>query len=169
MNRWLIADPHFGHSAIIDYESRPFKNIEEMDDTIIKNWNELVKNKDKIYLLGDFCFHYGKEKTIALIKRLHGYKILIIGNHDYNRSNSWWSEVGFSEVSRYPILVDDFYIFSHQPCYLNQNMPYINIHGHMHGTKMIGNKYISVSVEQINYKPIDFDNIKNIYKIETED
>ena len=168
MEQWLISDTHFGHKKIILYESRPFSTIEEMDNTIIKNWNEAINKKDKVFLLGDFCF-YGREKVEKLVKRLNGYKILIIGNHDYSRSNKWWSEVGFNEVYRYPIIVDEFYIMSHCPIYLNENMPYINIHGHMHSKKIDGNQHINISVEQTNYKPINFKDIKKRYNIEIVD
>jgi calcineurin-like phosphoesterase family protein len=169
MERWLISDTHFGHEKIILYESRPFSTIQEMDRTIIKNWNESINKKDKVFLLGDFCFRYGREKVEKLVKRLKGYKILIIGNHDYDRSNAWWSEVGFNEVSRYPIIVDEFYIFSHYPLYINKNMPYVNVHGHLHSKNMDDNQHINVGVEQTNYKPINFEDIKKRYKIETED
>jgi len=52
MKTFFIADPHFGHKAIISYENRPFETAEEMDKEIINNWNRVVKQKDKIYLLG---------------------------------------------------------------------------------------------------------------------
>jgi calcineurin-like phosphoesterase family protein len=161
MKRWLISDTHFGHERIILYENRPFSTLEEMDETIIKNWNKVVNKKDKIFILGDFCFRYGKEKVEKLVKRLNGYKMLILGNHDYGRSNNWWIDIGFNEVSRYPIIVDDFYIFSHHPLYVNKNMPYINIHGHLHSKKMADDQHINVSIEQTDYKPIDFEIIKN--------
>lgn len=54
--QFFIADTHFGHKNIIEYENRPFENTEDMDSKIIESWNKTVKVKDKIFILGDFAF-----------------------------------------------------------------------------------------------------------------
>jgi len=157
MKRFLIADIHFGHEAIIKYENRPFKNVEEMDENIIKNWNNVVGKHDMIFILGDISFHKS-DKTLEIVKRLQGRKILILGNHD-TKSVGHYLLMGFEQVSKWPIIVDDFYIFSHAPVYLSEAMPYANIHGHLHSKRMSGN-YVNVGVECINYTPVNFDDIK---------
>lgn len=58
---FFTADPHFGHTNIIRYENRPFASAEEMDQELIRRWNETVSPEDTVYLLGDFSF-YRKEK-----------------------------------------------------------------------------------------------------------
>ena len=50
---FFIADTHFGHSEIMNYENRPFSSVEEMDNTIISNWNSVVSDNDKVFVLGD--------------------------------------------------------------------------------------------------------------------
>ncbi|CAH2213703.1 metallophosphoesterase [Tepidibacter aestuarii] len=161
---YFISDMHFGHGNIIKYENRPFKNIKEMDTTIINNWNSVVKKDDKVFVLGDISF-YNKEKTAETIYSLNGYKVLILGNHDNERSIHWWKSVGFDEVIKYPIIYNDFYILSHEPMYLNENMPYMNIHGHIHNLKYESKQFFNVSVECIDYTPISFEKIKEIIKI----
>lgn len=78
---FYIADTHFGHANILHYDNRPFKSVEEMDEALIKNWNDAVFEGDTIYVLGDFSW-YKEEKTLEILGRLNGNKVLIKGNHD---------------------------------------------------------------------------------------
>ncbi|CAM2807852.1 metallophosphoesterase [Paenibacillus sediminis] len=164
---FFISDHHFGHQNIIDYESRPFTNVDEMNERMIEQWNSIVGPKDKVFHLGDFSF-LNQEKTKAIISRLHGYKFLIMGNHDRGRSRSWWIEAGFHEVSEYPIIYDHFYILSHEPMYMNKYMPMVNVHGHIHGQKYEGKQYINVSVEHWDYKPVSFEQLKELVVVSEE-
>ncbi len=163
---FLIADTHFGHKNVIKYENRPFSNVAEMDGTLITNWNSTVDMNDTVFMLGDFSF-YNKTKTIEICRQLNGKKILVMGNHD-NESYRFYLDCGFDEVSRYPILYQNFWILSHEPIYINENMPYANIYGHIHNNPSYNNyssQSFCVSVERINYTPIDFEEIKsNIYQ-----
>lgn len=161
--RWIIADNHFYHTEIIGYEGRPFKDIIEMNETMIRNWNEIVHKHDKVFVLGDFALRATKEQVAEILRRLNGIKILIKGSHD-NHSSKWWRDVGFHEVSEYPILVDGFYLFSHEPCYLNDKMPYVNIHGHMHSRTINDPQCINMSVELHGYKPVNFEIIKESFQ-----
>lgn len=153
MKLFIISDTHFGHENIIRYCNRPFSSVEEMDNAIIKNWNETVSNQDTIIHLGDFGL--GKKERIAeIISKLNGKKILIMGNHD-NWSEEFYRKAGFHTVSRFPIVYDSFYIMSHAPLQLSETTPYYNFYGHVHNDE----KYIEtatskcVSVERIGYRP----------------
>lgn len=158
---FFIADTHFGHEAIIDYENRPFENIDEMTTAIINNWNNVVSDEDTVFLLGDFSA-YDKDASISICKRLNGHKILIMGNHD-TESEKYYYDCGFENVSKYPIIYDNFWILSHEPMYINSNMPYANIFGHVHGNPLYtdySKQSFCVSAERINYTPIEFNEIK---------
>jgi calcineurin-like phosphoesterase family protein len=50
---FYIADLHFGHWNIVRYDNRPFESIEEMDNALIRNWNNVVSDEDTVYILGD--------------------------------------------------------------------------------------------------------------------
>lgn len=78
---FYISDTHFGHTHIIRYDNRPFMNATEMEETIIKRWNEIVGDKDTVYILGDFSW-YKEAQTLDILNRLTGQKVLIKGNHD---------------------------------------------------------------------------------------
>jgi len=158
---FMISDMHFGHKNIMLYENRPFSNVEEMNNLIMQNWNKTVGKNDKVFVLGDVSF-YNKEKTAQIIKNLNGCKTLILGNHDEERSVTWWRETGFDEIYRYPIVFEKFYILSHEPLYLSRNMPYANIHGHIHHLKYDDKQFFNVSVECIEYTPVNFEQIKEV-------
>lgn len=81
MNVYFTSDLHFGHNNIIRFDNRPFTSVEEMDETIIRKWNNKVKADDMVYILGDISW-YNDQKTAEIISRLNGRKILIKGNHD---------------------------------------------------------------------------------------
>ena len=66
MTVWFTSDTHFCHEKILKYDNLPFENIEERDETLIKNWNEKVGKKDKVYHLGDFAFA-NKKKTREIV------------------------------------------------------------------------------------------------------
>ena len=99
-----------------------------------------------------------------ICKSLNGKKILVMGNHDEHTPN-WYRECGFEEVSRFPVIYENFWILSHEPMYVNTNMPYANIFGHIHSNpiyKTVSNQSACVSVERIDYRPVEFSEIKKL-------
>ena len=90
-NEWIISDTHFNHKNIIDYCSRPFYNVHEMNTTMVTRWKGVVKPDDIIYHLGDVGYLEGNqaiksdpEQTRNIIQGLPGIKVLVRGNHDKN-------------------------------------------------------------------------------------
>ena len=79
---FYISDNHFGHKNIIKYDNRPFNSVEDMDEVMIDRWNSVVGDDDTVYILGDFSW-YKEEKTLEILNRLSGRKVLIKGNHDH--------------------------------------------------------------------------------------
>ncbi len=73
-----------GHENILKLDRRPFADVEEMEETILRNWNGRVKKNDYVYILGDFIWG-GEEKWLELTPRFQGRKVLIQGNHDLRR------------------------------------------------------------------------------------
>ena len=79
---WVSSDHHFGHTAVIRYDGRPYGSVEEMDADLIARWNETVGPKDVVYHLGDIFMHKRIEDARAVRAQLHGTIRLIRGNHD---------------------------------------------------------------------------------------
>jgi calcineurin-like phosphoesterase family protein len=78
---YFTADLHLGHSNIIRHCERPFANVEEMDETLIANWNKRVRSGDSVYILGDLIFRASASPD-GYLAGLNGKKHLILGNHD---------------------------------------------------------------------------------------
>ena len=81
---YLISDTHFNHANIIKYCNRPFSDVEEMNKTIIKDWNNVVRYNDTVYFLGDLILskNKGKRARELINSILNGNITIIKGNHD---------------------------------------------------------------------------------------
>ena len=156
--KYVIADTHFGHSNIIKYCNRPFSSVAEMNDKLIGNWNKTIKHDDIVYHLGDVFF--GKENS-SIIHELNGTKHLIIGNHDNIRDRDILG--GFSKILLNKNIFDSKgrqWHLTHMPIVVENNI--INVHGHIHDKKINDNKHICVSVEHINYTPLNIDELHTL-------
>lgn len=85
MKRWFISDTHFSHKNIIKYAGRPYTTVEEMNKSLIDNWNQYVDTEDQVFFLGDFGLG-DVEHLHSIYSQLKGHKICIRGNHDRNAS-----------------------------------------------------------------------------------
>lgn len=164
---FLISDTHFGHSNILTFKRadgsplREFSSVQEMDETMIDNWNRVVSNSDKVYHLGDLTF--SNRNLQEIMPRLNGTKVLIKGNHD-NLKLSQYMQF-FKDVRAYHVL--DKMLLSHIPVHIDSMKRWgVNLHGHLHSNVISDKRYINLSVEQINYTPIDFEEIRERVKNE---
>lgn len=80
-NTFFTSNTHFGHANIIRLCNRPFKDVEEMNEKLVENWNRVVPEDGTVFHLGDFAFG-GSALWNSIIPRLNGQIYLIIGNHD---------------------------------------------------------------------------------------
>lgn len=153
---WVIADPHFGHANICkftDYEGnpvRPWDDVDEMDAALIKNWNDRVHPKDRVYLLGDVCF--SPKNMHKYIPQLNGRICLVPGNHEPPKMRKYFDL--FDDVRGY--VQRKGWIMSHIPLHPDCLGRWgLNIHGHLHGNKIDDPRYVCVSVEHTNYAPVE--------------
>jgi calcineurin-like phosphoesterase family protein len=154
---YFISDTHFHHANIIKYCERPFSSVEEMNESLIKNWNSVVRHDDKVYHLGDVVF--GKSRGV--IERLNGKISVIAGNHD-DLTDPDFIRL-FYNVSSLKFLKTHGMALSHAPLHKSQieRGCIVNLHGHVHNRLFdIGKQYINCSVELIDYTPIHIDVVK---------
>ena len=132
---FYIADTHFGHKNCIEFDHRPFTTIEEMDETLIANWNAVVKDTDDVYIIGDFCYRASKS-PLWYLKQLHGRKHLIIGNHDNQLLKDEEAMKEFVSVDKMTYLKDGLYTITlcHFPIaeWNRYHRGAWHIHGHIH-------------------------------------
>lgn len=180
MTYWFSSDFHFWHNNIRTYENRPFKDIQEMNESIILRHNERVKEPDILYFLGDLGFYCSQlkefrgegmhESSIDLLNKINCHTIRVKGNHDRKQNKN------FTPNHRLILNLNNMYInLVHKPddTVIEDEKYYypLTLCGHLHGkfkTKEItnGNKIaliINVSVENNNYYPFSFDEIMSIY------
>ena len=131
---FYISDLHFGHKNIIISDNRPFSSVEEMNETLISNWNSVVTNADKVYVLGDLFWdnRSGKEILPLLKGRLH----LIQGNHDKLNTSL---RQRFEWIENYAEIDDksNKIILCHYPIAHWKNADYgtIHLYGHIHQSR----------------------------------
>ena len=80
--RWWTSDHHFGHANIIRYCTRPFADVDEMNDAMVDRWNDVVADSDEVWIIGDLVMGALTENLSHHVSRLRGRKILVPGNHD---------------------------------------------------------------------------------------
>lgn len=144
MKIFVTSDLHLDHKNIIRYCKRPFKNVEEMNKTLVKNWNKTVGKNDVVFFLGDLCFH---SEPVKWMSQLNGHIIFIKGNHD--------------------IFGRKYHIFKYDGIKFFLTHRLFNVPTYWDGWKIVGhghNKYphinwktktINSCVEVTNYKPVE--------------
>jgi len=177
---WFVSDTHFNHQNILTFKNsdgspvRSFSSLEEMNETMVKNWNLVVKPQDHVYHCGDVCMGPRSEYS-KWITRLNGRLRLVVGNHDDLNNRDFLSH--FEKVMTWRVFKDGNFLVSHVPVHPNSMMPRkceFNVHGHLHGntvkildTQEIDRRYVNVCVERNDYTPIHFDEIVKRIKNES--
>lgn len=171
-NYFVISDLHFGHANALLFKTqegkplRPFSSVEEMDETIIDNWNRVVKPNDKVAVLGDCVIN---KKHLPTLARLNGNKSLVMGNHDM---------MSIADISKYFYKVygaksHDTTIFTHIPVHTNQFERFTaSVHGHLHshyvmnpdGTRDYRYFNVSCDCDDMNFTPKAWEDIKMILR-----
>ena len=164
---FLISDTHFGHTNVCKFtrddgsKLRPWDDVDKMDEELIQNWNDVVKPCDKVYHLGDVAI---PRRGLKCLESLNGRKILIRGNHDIFRLSDYSKY--FDDIRGCHYL--DGNILTHIPVHEDNLKRYkVNIHGHLHYRRIekdgeIDPRYFCVCVEHTNYKPIDWEYVRDL-------
>ena len=134
-----ISDLHFFHESMLTaMDMRPFPTVTDMNEYMIAKWNDRVKSRDEVYVLGDFSFG-GVEETTKVLNRLNGKITLITGNHDSFVRKTAFTSTRFREVVPYKETSDNGrkVILCHYPIMFYNGQfrkdTYM-LYGHVHNT-----------------------------------
>lgn len=147
----LIGCTHFGHANIINLANRPFESVEEMDETLIQNWNRQVHPKDTVYHLGDFCWWksgLGEYLYGQYVDRLNGTLRPIRGNHD---GKGWGVHYDELKINKRRIVLCHYPIEEWNDWFKGS----VHFHAHTHKPDFVtAERRGNVCVEAIDYTPI---------------
>jgi calcineurin-like phosphoesterase family protein len=159
MANFFISDTHFNHeNTITKFEFRPFKDVDDMNNSLIRNWNERVKKHDTVYFLGDWCWK-GNWKTWR--DQLNGEIVFIKGNHD-RHSCLTHARIDIGNLN---------ILLQHIPPMMKAEIPDmcdLVLCGHVHSlwkhTWVEDVPVINCSVEQWKYRPISAEEMLAYYE-----
>jgi calcineurin-like phosphoesterase family protein len=149
---FLVSDTHFGHTGVCRFtrndsvtKLRPWDSPEEMDEAMVKAWNERVRPTDKVYHLGDVVIN---RKALPILNRLNGDKVLIRGNHDIFKDEDYIPY--FRSLRGYHVM--NGMILSHIPVHTDSLGRFgVNIHGHTHANRVKKIRGVNVKTGELLY------------------
>ncbi len=156
---FFTADEHYYHSNIIKYCDRPFGDVEKMNEELIKNSNSVVKKGDAVIHAGDFTLLKNRGKIQEhLIDRLNGTHIFLKGSHDYwmpgNKSIQIWERM----IDGHYLVVCHYAMHAWARSHYNS----WHLYAHSHKDLKLSGKRHCISVENTNFFPLSFDQVKEI-------
>ena len=165
MTTWFTADTHFGHRRILELCNRPFSDVTEMREQLIRRWNERVSPGDTVWHLGDFAYRAEPHEIAATFSRLNGKKNLVIGNHDsdFTRILAWESIGHLAEIRIDSVAV----VMCHYPIaeWRGFHRGAIHVFGHVHGSNSGVGRSCDVGVDVWDFRPVSLPEI--VARIET--
>ena len=175
-NIYFTSDHHFGHKNIIRFTDRPFATVEEMNETLIQNWNNKIRPNDDVYHLGDVALCHQTELA-AILNRLNGKIHLIKGNHE-NAALGCAKQFEWIK-DYYELTVEDAeakggkqkIVLLHYAMRVWNKSHHGSYHlyGHSHGTLPddATMRSIDVGVDTHNFAPISYQEVKELMKQKT--
>ena len=173
---FFTSDLHLNHTNIIKYCNRPFNDVDHMNQTLIHNWNQVVSNKDEVYVLGDFCMGQPHQWS-GLVNQLNGTIHLILGNHDIRDYYMGMNRIKMRSVEKWQYLEDNGhrYLLNHYPTGgfypKNQTEPEhydIALCGHVHEKWLVkeinGKPCVNIGVDQWDFTPVSMHRLNDFLK-----
>lgn len=176
---FFTSDTHFQHTNIIKYCKRPFKDVEENDEEIIRRWNEKVPKDGIVFHLGDVAFGDPK-KVDKILKSLNGKIYLVIGNHDWRRivdEHAWRFELMTQQINmkigKRHVILNHYPMLAFSGAWRGMDATY-QLFGHVHTSpytdegldqarmKMLFTSQYDVGVDNNDFTPVSWKEVDQI-------
>ena len=149
---FLVSDTHFGHAGVCRFtrndgvtKLRPWTDPAEMDEDMVRAWNDRVRPTDKVYHLGDVVIN---RKALSILNRLNGDKVLIRGNHDIFKDEDYTPY--FRSIRSYHVM--NGMILSHIPVHEASLGRFgVNVHGHLHANRVMRARGVNAKTGEVLY------------------
>ena len=155
MATFFTGDTHFGDRRALRFDKRPFADLVEHDEELVRRWNETVAPGDVVWHLGDFALRPRPERIAALLGRLNGEKHLIVGNND---GLATLAAPGWASLQHYAELTVDGrpVVLCHYPLrtWNGIGKGAIDLHGHSHGRLAPLTRQYDVGVDLWDFRPV---------------
>ncbi|AXF52508.1 MAG: hypothetical protein [Caudoviricetes sp.] len=175
MTIWFTSDFHFNHDKEFIWKERGFSSVGEMNDRIIERYNEVVKDDDEVYILGDVMMGDRYAYIYEVLRELKGKKYLAYGNHCTNKRLEFFEEHKFFKDVQMGYRIKQgkkTLLLTHYPTLVSNSTKdeVYNLHGHTHSTSVLSDipKCINVSVDAWNCYPANIDEILEVIKNEKQ-
>ena len=176
---FFVSDTHFQHENIVKYCKRPFKDVEENDEELIRRWNEKVPEDGIVFHLGDVAFG-DPDKVDKILERLNGKIYLVIGNHDWRRivnQHKWRFELMTQQINmkvgKRHVILNHYPMLAFSGAWREVDATY-QLFGHVHtspytdeGLDQQRMKYLftsqyDVGVDNNNFTPVSWKEVDQI-------
>lgn len=156
---FYTADEHYYHKNIIKYSTRPFANIDEMVEELIRRHNEVVKDGDVVVHVGDFSFA-SRKTTREIINKLNGTHVFLKGDHD-SVIKRIYKNLEYLEIRKYR---GQFIVACHWAMRVWPMSHYGSwqVCGHSHGKLKPQGLQYDVGVDNNDFYPVSFEKLKSI-------
>lgn len=104
---YFSADFHLGHSNVIRFDKRPYTDVQEMNEDILRIVETTLKKGDNFYYLGDFSFVKDPEEFMKRIAATGANLFFIKGNHDHKTTINLYAKYGTYLGEQKSITIDN--------------------------------------------------------------
>lgn len=188
MARFFTSDLHLGHGSIIDFCSRPYDSVNEMNEDLVRRWNDTVAPDDEVTIVGDLAMGYLRD-SLFFVGEMNGHKYLVPGNHDrmfrcLNSRRAHMEEL-YLEAGIERVLDEEFTVEIGEVTYLVSHFPYRGesvedredrykvhrpidrgmrlIHGHTHGKWRKSGRMVDVGVDAWGGYPVTYETAVGVF------